>query len=540
MAAAQYFQTQKIENNQNIIQIQLGPCRTIRNHFNLIHVVNLTEYENNLDKISQVLDKFEMHTSLENPLRLSKRKFTDLKKNLLSLLPTKRHRRGLVNGLGSTIKFITGNMDAADAERINKELSRLHSEQSVTRNIIDQEHTINNQMIQRLKNITNYINLEQNYINSYLEKLSNTIREENNMIKEIQHINQINYNIDMLNNHLKDISQTLILAKLNIISNVILNKEEIESIHKMLTNEQIELISEEHMYNLLNLQAYYNNSNIIFNVKIPQIENNNCNFYNIIPLPINNTKQIVTKPYVAYNNKTIQFFDKVCQKVEHIYYCQRAINEIATENSTCIGAIFNNRTPSCHLNEMELTTTIYQPRANLILLYNVPQTLIKFNCSKPNEMTVEGTMMITFQACIVEINGVIYTDSFEVFWDEVQLILPSVFSIQPKSVSSPVTLPKLQEFDFRHNSSIVAIEYENNIRAISTISAITILTIITTIAIILAVRRKTIISYSPESTHTVAPTISLWPSLYSRGGGVTYVDTTPQLTPAKPPRATVH
>ncbi|XP_024945086.1 uncharacterized protein LOC107271895 isoform X1 [Cephus cinctus] len=40
-----------------------------------------------------------------------------------------RRRRGLIDGLGSIIKSITGNMDAADVERINREIAAIRSNQ---------------------------------------------------------------------------------------------------------------------------------------------------------------------------------------------------------------------------------------------------------------------------------------------------------------------------------------------------------------------------------------------------------------------------
>lgn len=45
----------------------------------------------------------------------------------------KRKRRGLVDGLGSIVKAITGNMDAADAERIHGEITAIRSNQQTLR-----------------------------------------------------------------------------------------------------------------------------------------------------------------------------------------------------------------------------------------------------------------------------------------------------------------------------------------------------------------------------------------------------------------------
>lgn len=45
----------------------------------------------------------------------------------LSSLMTKRTKRGLIDGMGHAIKFITGNMDANDAQEINRQIGELQS-----------------------------------------------------------------------------------------------------------------------------------------------------------------------------------------------------------------------------------------------------------------------------------------------------------------------------------------------------------------------------------------------------------------------------
>lgn len=49
-------------------------------------------------------------------------KFKNLQTKLHTLYPKSRTRRGLINGMGTVIKTITGNMDAEDANNLNRQI----------------------------------------------------------------------------------------------------------------------------------------------------------------------------------------------------------------------------------------------------------------------------------------------------------------------------------------------------------------------------------------------------------------------------------
>lgn len=146
----------------------------------------------------------------------------------------------------------------------------------------------------------------------------------NNFSSFNMYISKINYNIELLNNHLANIAEAIILAKLNVISKFILSTTELDQIYSYMENQSIKTSSKEQIYELLGLQAYYNNSNIIFNVQIPNVSKENYELFHIFPLPLNNTKQIKIKPYLAFNKNHIQFFNEPCPRVENTYYCKNS------------------------------------------------------------------------------------------------------------------------------------------------------------------------------------------------------------------------
>jgi len=147
-----------------------------------------------------------------------------------------RPKRGLINGLGHIVKVVSGNMDAYDEARINKELSFLRGNSEFNTNF-------QNETLVRFEEINEHINREQvlisNFINSYQNKIFKEIDEEYKNIQLIQYIDRINFNIDLLFNHLNNIAESLLFAKFKLVPKYLLNSVELEKIKNVLTEQKI-------------------------------------------------------------------------------------------------------------------------------------------------------------------------------------------------------------------------------------------------------------------------------------------------------------
>lgn len=112
--------------------------------------------------------------------------------------------------------------------------------------------TKNNEILTRFENITNHINNEQILISKFLETSQNKIYKQLNMhdtlLEEMQYLNRINYNVELFINHLNDITESMLLAKINIIPKFILNEQEIDKIKKILEKQNITIKNEQNIY----------------------------------------------------------------------------------------------------------------------------------------------------------------------------------------------------------------------------------------------------------------------------------------------------
>lgn len=105
-----------VSPTQGIIPLKLGIARTITDYKHLIHIIDLQSYEDNIQEIEKTVTHFETTQLAKIALKTTQQKLKELTTKLNLLKPRNRQKRGLINALGSTIKFITGNMDYEDAE----------------------------------------------------------------------------------------------------------------------------------------------------------------------------------------------------------------------------------------------------------------------------------------------------------------------------------------------------------------------------------------------------------------------------------------
>lgn len=522
-----------ITQTQGLIPLQLGDAKLITDFQHLIHVINLKTYNDNINTIKQTLDRIEETRFTASQLRTTKLKLNNLSAKLDILTPNYRKKRGLVNALGSAIKFITGNMDYKDAEELNKNIDNLTRGNTQIKTTLKNQMMLNNKMITRFENITNHINEEQNLIERSIMMIQNQTRNainpSVNAIIQMQNLLQISFNIDILTDHLNDIAESVVLARLNTVPKLILTTDELNEIHNILNNAT-DIISPEHIYELLQLTAYYNDTNIIFDIQIPIISNELFKLLHIIKTPINNTLEIITGEYALINNDNLYLFDNRCKQIEQKFYCNYETQY--ERNRDCLKSILlREETVACHLRDIGLTTDIIYPEPNYLVLINPPIGNITTVCNNVTKsLPIKSSSVINFNECKILFNNVWYTDKPNIHQENISTItFQTSFSnnITTLSIRDELTLPKLDQYRFQNKANIEFLQTDSdNYKTISYSAFGIISSIIIILSIILVIRKpiKLIYSITHNNNEVLATNDPkpLWPSLHSGEGGVTY------------------
>lgn len=316
---------------------------------------------------------------------------------------------------------------------------------------------------------------------------------------------------------------------MNIISKLILDSSELNEIHNFINNK-VKIISTEHIYELLEIMAYYNNSNIIFNIKLPVISNEIFTLYHIIPTPINGTLEIISKDFVLYNEDKIKFLDQKCREIERQYFCKTLIENENEINYNCIKNIFKNKnTTSCHLQDIGKEIDLLKPENNYLLLINSPQEEIISTCNNVTKHhKMNGTILIHFEDCNIKLNNIWYNSIANIHWDKVDFFkipLQKINTIIPLSKKDEITLPKLNSYRFQNRKLIGELQLQTGIHHNVTYSSLGTMLILFIIFTIIFIQRKpTRITYVMEQINNEVPVSQhpkpLWPSLHSKEGGV--------------------
>lgn len=96
-----------------------------------------------------------------------KSNFKSLNRKLDNLTPHFRNRRGLIDGLGKGIKFITGNMDSEDEVEIRAALTNLTYNTDKNSLEINSVIQVSETLSLQIQNITEHINKQQNIVGKY-------------------------------------------------------------------------------------------------------------------------------------------------------------------------------------------------------------------------------------------------------------------------------------------------------------------------------------------------------------------------------------
>lgn len=486
-------------NNRGLLPLKLGDARIIETHSKLIHIVNITDYELNIELIQQNIERIINQT--ENRIQY-RPKFTILKQKLNILLnnldlikPRHRLKRGLINGLGSIVKTITGNMDHDDYMEINRNIDILRTNQNNLEHQMNNQISVNERMIQRFNDISDHVNNQQTILEEHINRFQNDIIDKLNNVEHTIKINQyfdlIFFDIEILNNHLEDILESINLAKLKIISKHILHPSEMHYILEKLNQQNVDIKINENIYELLELDAYFNHSNIIFVVKIPILYPESFSFYRLKQLPLNNTYTLELKSqYLLLSKYVYQYVEEPCIKVEQIRYCTKSKLQKNSPNG-CIENIINNKPAHCSMIEEPIDDTIEPMEQNYLFIRTHTELIMDTTCNKNDQHKIlKGTALIYFENCTININNMKYSSKYATFWDSIQVVSTLYNEINTTIKTTNLTLQKLNKWTTQNAEAINLLYLANNTNKVSLIGVISVIASGMLIIIILHFIRK--------------------------------------------------
>lgn len=496
MTSQQSIETFDVSNTKGIIGLNLGKARLVTGYTKLIHIIELEDLKINLENINKNIKQLDNISNRVLPnykIKIAYRKYDKLKKSLDNILPITRNRRGLINPLGSLIKSITGNLDNDDLIQIQNAVTKLENGDYKVVQLQNEQVRLNDIMIERFEQTTRHINLVTEQLNKIIDtnkKMTETILEANGLE---EYFYRLDDNIQLLQEQINDIHEVITFAKINVISRHILDGEEMNYVKKHFNKNNINIASEEQIYSMLKLKAYYNHTNIILAVEIPQFYQEILTYYRIKPIPINNNEIIKTKTNtIILNSQNYMEINKPCPIIERTYYCQE--EQIYNITHGCIPKLILNIDANCKTMEVEPHDEIDFLEGEYLYVSSEAGVKLTTNCNINNPV-VKGKKLLNFKNCSVTINEQTYSNENKRKTHKIMIIQPFDGITLNTSMERFVSLPQLSQQTIKNIKMLEHHQTSTRIRDYS-IATSTLILIATISTIIFYLYRKNKLSSS--------------------------------------------
>lgn len=413
------IQIHDITNNAGALVLQRGEGRIITGYDRLLHIIDFPQFELSLSIIENMISQLGNSTS--NFSEIIKIKLREIKFILHTIhVKTYRSKRS-INLLGTAIKYVTGNLDADDLTLINTNLDELRRTGNILIKQNDRQIRINSKFENRLNLINNDIKNQQNVLRQILNS-NDLIATENQKILII-------FQLDIFLDTLKSIEYSIMLAKINIISKLILTSKEIETIAQEINSQGLPVHDLEDASDYLTTTVFYKGSALIISVNIPRLHPTTYRKVIMEPLPLlNRTIQLIHKA-AFINPQEILAITSDCRENNRVTICERR-QLVDISDDPCEASLLREQHGQCNLSEKPSTTEIRMVSPGMLLVITALQGVSINSTCGINTRTLTGIHLVTFHNCSLYVKNELY-ENYELRFNQ-----PTILPLPPLKIKA--------------------------------------------------------------------------------------------------------
>lgn len=396
-----------INSNTGFVKINLDKEQLVTQTDIIIHIIHPSEILNLIDDISN-------RTNLVNSIqeKILQTEISELKHKLKTIIPNKRSKRGLVNGVGTLSKWLFGTMDEQDRQNIEKHLQTVDYNNHLLITNYNEQIKINHQFHKTFNQLKTIIENDRNILLNQINILQKSLTQQNLYLDLLFKIQFIKEKVEIIQDNLASIRHGIVHPN-------ILTEDEIE---------QYDIDFYKLQYIKLGL-AQFKKDSLLLAIKIPR-KIKTIQLEIIIPIPNKENKEINHSNEIifTYNNKTYKY-----EKL-------KTLNELSLSKN----CIFKN---NCELINSKLTEII-QIDEETIIIKNANNIKLNHSCDNRN-IIITNHVLIHFNNCTLK-------------------ILDHNFSNVKQSFQQRFYYPSNQTYNFKNKITFndIVIETESNIQKI--------------------------------------------------------------------------
>lgn len=348
--------------------------RISNDHWNLIVYKDLTTisdaYNHNnlvLDTLSRkILYNSNNSHSFSQSLRTHDKALYTISKRIGSNIKTiqletsYRYKRGILNGIGSIWKAITGNLDAADGEYFNDCINKFEKDDKEMQMLLKNQVQIVSTTIRNFNDSIRKLALDEQDVNYNLGKIQDAINKahhENHMLHaQLQVLDLCEGLLEsfvLIEEELRDITDSLTFSKLELLHPSVIKPdvlmEQLAIITRNLDHNNLPLQPNFNnlpdLMNLITLKAFQTTKRLVFILQIPLVSNDQFLTYHLYSIPTKSVGQkhyhtiIAESRYVGISKDNRQYLRlndiKKCQKISSSTSLCKNIVPIALQTAPC-------------------------------------------------------------------------------------------------------------------------------------------------------------------------------------------------------------
>ena len=413
-ARTQKIEFKDLENNPGILPFKLGNVRIQLSRHTFLHKIALDKLELEIQKCGYYLNEMDeilkRDTAASSYFNNTKNiNYAQLHKLVISfklIKPsanfTSRSKRGLINGLGNIIKYITGNMDNTDQIRIEDSLKRLSESQSNIMRSFNQHLSLNKKAIQTVESNLKSLTENQQKIATAVTNLRNDTARVKNIIDTQRVFGNLEMSIIQLQEIVDQIQLALTFANLNVLHPSIINNDEAQFMLDTLSqiHDSNMFYSNDHQsfLNTITISYYITGEHIVFALHVALLHPYTYQYYKLYSIPTTrNTTIIPPTTYVAISGDFCEYISQPCKLINQNYYCPKEAISFNYQEEKCISHLLHIReNPLCTAVPVSISQSIVEQITEAKYIIIAPNRIrVKAKCKSEEIKNLQGIFLVT-------------------------------------------------------------------------------------------------------------------------------------------------
>lgn len=291
----------------------------------------------------------------------------------IQLETSRRYKRGILNGIGSIWKAISGNLDAADGEYFNDCINKLEKDDREIQTLLKSQIHIVSTTIKNFNNTIRRLIVDEKTFNNNILKIQTAINDAqiesqmlNAQLNTIDICESLLESFIIIEEELRDVIDSLTFSKLGILHPSVIKPDELMqqliTISKNLDHNNLPLQPSLNnlpgLIDLIVLKAFQTDKRLVFVLQIPLVSNEQFSTYHLYSIPTKNVGQVAyhtiipESKYIGISKDNRQYLRlnslNGCQKInDKTSLCKNAV-PVSLQMAPCeVNVITKLSTENC-------------------------------------------------------------------------------------------------------------------------------------------------------------------------------------------------